>query len=117
MTKLESERQLETDLLKVDDMAECQRRHISYEQLQAERGTGQGETQLQRLVRLKVITPAEARAREAATDSLQQLQSLFGPKSSAKLANDLALQNPAEFRRLKNLAIKAGVIPQTGGRR
>ena len=117
MTTIEQERQLEADLLRIDDMAECQRRHISYEQLQTERGAGQGETQLQRLVRLKVLTPAEARAREAATDSLEKLQSLFGSKSSAKLANELALREPTEFRRLKHLAIKAGILPQTGGRR
>lgn len=117
MTTLEQERQLEADLLRIDDVSEAQRRHITLEQLQAERGAGRGETQLQRLVRLKVITPAEARAREAAVDSLERLQSLFGPKSSPKLANELGQRDPGEYRRLRALAEKVGIIPQRGGRR
>jgi hypothetical protein len=69
-------------------------------------------SELARLVRLRAITPAQARAREAATnseDSVEQLQTLFGPKSSARLANAL---DPAEYRRKKLVAIKAGIIPQ-----
>src|SRR5438105_168045 len=116
--QLDGERsQLEADLCHVDDLAQVQRLGITLAELQEQRKAGQDESELQQLVRLRIIHPAEARRREAATDQLEKLQSLFGQKSSAKLANALALSDPAEYKRLRIKAVQAGLILPSKGRR
>lgn len=46
-------------------------------------------------------------------DGKFKLEDLFGPKSNAKAANDLALKSPAEYQRLRKLAQDQGILARS----
>jgi hypothetical protein len=43
-------------------------------------------------------------------EDLERMSSIFGPKSSSQLANKVATTNHAEYSRLKQFAVNAGLL-------
>lgn len=47
---------------------------------------------------------------KAASGSKYAIEEVFGPKSDAKKASQLAKENPAEYKRLKKIAVEHGIL-------